>query len=471
MQADVSELAARSPSVAATRAALGPAAAGTWLVGGAVRDLLLDIPVDDVDLAVSGDARAIARALHAELGGDIFSLSDRFGTWRVHAEAGFQLDISPLRGGTITEDLAQRDFTVNAMGAELADWSVEDPHGGRRDLERGMMRLVSEQAYEDDPLRPLRLPRLASVLGFAIDPDTAAVTRRHAARVGRAAPERIFAELRGLIGADTAVDGLRLLEELALTAAVLPELAQLKGVMQSVYHHLDAYEHTLEVLSRLLAIEADGYACFERHAAQLARLLAADLGDELTLAGGLRWAALLHDIAKAETRVEYADGHVGFPGHDERGAVMARGILRRLHAGERLAQYVGALTRHHLRLGFLVDRMPLTRRDIYGYLTAVAPVEVEVGVLTVADRQATRGRKADRAITAHTELAVTLTGEALALRSDPPAPLVRGDELARALGIEPGPQLGRLLAEIAAARFAGEVATPEQAIELARAAL
>ena len=115
--------------------------------------------------------------------------------------------------------------------------------------------------------------------------------------------------------------------------------------------------------------------------------------------------------------------------------------------------------------------MPLTRRQIYGYLRACAPVQVDVTLLSVADRLATRGRGSDVAITRHLELARQLLGEAFAWAEHPPRPPVRGDRLARVLGIKPGPELGKILLELEAASFAGEVQGPEQAIERARALL
>jgi putative nucleotidyltransferase with HDIG domain len=471
LRADIAELAAASKSLRATREALPEGGAGAWFVGGAVRDLLIGIAVTDVDLAVAGDSREIARAVHRKLGGDIFSLSDRFGTWRVHASEGFQVDVTALRGNAIEEDLAHRDFTVNAMALSASGDELIDPYAGEQDVANRLLRLVSERAYEDDPLRPLRLPRLAAALGFEIDAATADATRRHAARVTEPAAERVFAELRGLIASGGALRGMRLLDELGLTAAVLPELYALKGIDQSVYHHLDAYEHTLEVLERTIELERSDYEIFGDHAAGVAALLGAELGDGLTLAGGLRWAALLHDIAKSETRVELPDGRVGFPGHDKRGAELARAICRRLNTSQRFSQYVSALTRHHLRLGFLVHKQPLPRRELYAYLTKCEPVEVEVAVFSVADRLATRGRKSDQAIKAHVELAAEVTEAALDFRVNPPKQLLRGNELADALGIKPGPKLGALLAMIAEAQFVGEVSSSEEAVALARTAL
>ena len=118
-------------------------------------------------------------------------------------------------------------------------------------------------------------------------------------------------------------------------------------------------------------------------------------------------------------------------------------LCRRLRTSERLASFLGALTRHHLVLGFLVHERPLDRRAVYRYLRRSEPVEIEVTVLSCADRRATRGRNADAAIAAHLELADEMMEAALDWRAHgPPTPPLRGDELARELGIEPGPELG-----------------------------
>jgi hypothetical protein len=182
----------------------------------------------------------------------------------------------------------------------------------------------------------------------------------------------------------------------------------------------------------------------------------------------LRFGALLHDIAKPQTRAVTPQGRVTFMGHDVAGATLSADVLGRLRASERLREHVAALTRYHLRLGFLVHEMPLTRRSVYEYLDGTSPVAVDVTMLSVADRLATRGDDSERAIARHLELARQMLSEALAWVANPPRPPIRGDELAEALGISPGPLVGVLLAELRAASFSGEVQGPEEAIERAR---
>jgi putative nucleotidyltransferase with HDIG domain len=265
--------------------------------------------------------------------------------------------------------------------------------------------------------------------------------------------------------------GIGIMGELGVTAVVLPEFDALRGVEQNPFHHLDVYEHSLAVLDECVALEADPAASLAAEAAEpVAALLREPLADELTRGDAIRFAALLHDAAKPATRGVRPDGRITFIGHDAVGADLAREVLGRLRASEKLRAFVADLTRHHLRLGFLVHETPLSRRSLYRYLAVCDPVAADVTLLSVADRLATRGQNADAAIARHLDLAREVLHEALRWRADgPPPPLVPGDELARELEIPPGPEIGRLLGQLAEAQFAGEVTTREEALAAARA--
>ena len=457
--------------MSAALAALREALAGreAWLVGGAVRDRLLGRATDDLDVALAGDAAEPARALRSRAGGAAFALSEAFGGWRVVGPGhAWQVDLLPLVGGTVEADLAARDFTINAMAEPLAGGELIDPHGGRADLRDRRLRMVGPAALAADPLRTLRAVRLAAELGLEIEPATLAAVREHAPRLAQVAAERTFSELKRVVTAPDPVAAVRLLEDAGVAAVVLPELEALRGVGQNVYHHLDVHDHTLAVLGAVAGLERDPSPLGEA-AGPVTAHLAAPVADGLDGWGALRLAALLHDAAKPATRRELPGGRVTFIGHDHEGAELARRVLRRLRASERLADQVAALTLHHLRLGFLVHERPLEPRSVHRYLVATAPYAIDVTVLTVADRLATRGRNAEGAIAAHLELAREMLAHALARRDAPPLPpLVRGDELARELGRRPGPWLGELLARLEEDRYAGEVTTREQALARAR---
>jgi tRNA nucleotidyltransferase/poly(A) polymerase len=442
-----------------------------WVVGGTVRDELLGgAPSTDLDLVIAGEVAPAARALARATGAAAFSLSDDFGAWRVVSRSGgWQADLNPLRGESLEADLLLRDFTINAIARPLAGGELIDPLAGARDLAERRLRLAAPGALEDDPLRALRLVRLACELDLEAEPLTREAARAAAPGLARISSERVYAELRRVVASERPGEGMRLALELGLCAVVLPELERLRGVEQSHYHHLDALDHTLAVLDCVVELQRDVEAFLgSEHADEVRVLLALPLADELTRGDALRFGALVHDIAKSGTRVVAADGRVGFPGHDLIGADTARAILARLRAAERMRAHVAALTRNHLRLGFLVARAPLERRELYRYLDACEPVWADVTLLSVADRVATRGARSEEAIQRHLELARSVIGEALRWqREGRPRALLRGDELAAALGLAPGPLLGELLGAIEEEAFVGELRSPQEAIAFA----
>lgn len=457
-----------APVVALARRALG-SSKGVWIAGGAVRDAALGRPVDDLDLAVGTDPAAGAKAIAREGRGHAFELSAEYATWRAVADDGsWQVDLTALRGATIEADLGERDFTVGAVAVPLAGGEPVDPHGGLVDLERGLLRVVGDGSFDADPLRLLRAARLAADLGFAVDEGTASLARSEASRAGEPAGERQLAELRQLVGGPDPLRGMVLLDELGLTAVVLPELEALRGVEQGPNHHLDVHGHTMAVLERTLEVEADLERFAGERSDETAALLAEPLADEMSRGTALRFGALLHDIGKPATRAQH-EGYVTFVGHDRDGAEIVAGICRRLRASRALTRHLQGLTLHHLRLGFMVHEAPLPPRRVHEYLRATEPVGPDVTLLTVADRLSARGSgpfATEEAIEAHLALAREMLAATFDWRRDgPPQPLLRGDELADELGIADGPEVGELLAELEAAQYAGEVSSRDEALE------
>lgn len=466
---DLSGVLDRSPLVAQVSGPVEACGVQAWLVGGTVRDLLLCREVEDVDIVADGDVQVVAKKLANAVEGDVFRLSDQFGGWRVIGPGKkWQADITPLRGGSIEADLALRDFTVNAVAAPLAGGEAIDPHNGLADLEMGFIRAVSERAFTDDPLRVIRLPRIASELAMAPEPRTAKLAAQHAKLLARVPGERVFYELRLLVTGKKALAGMELMDEIGATASVLPELEALKGIEQTPYHHLDAYGHTIEVLQQCIELERD-LSPFAEFAAQIATQLARQVGDGLDAFQAMRFAALFHDIGKSKTRAKTDEGKVTFMGHDRAGRQITAAICRRLCASNTVRRYLEQLTLNHLRLGFLVSDEQPTRRQLYNYITKCEPYALEVTVLSVADRLSTRGeRTKQKVIDGHIELARKMAGEVLEWRRGlPREPLVHGDVLAQALGLEEGPLLGRLLGRIDEAYFAAEIASREQALAAA----
>jgi tRNA nucleotidyltransferase/poly(A) polymerase len=202
---------------------------GAYVVGGAVRDELLGREVVDLDVALREPERA-ARRYARRSGGAPFPLSERHGAWRVALDAGRTVDFTPLPG-TIEQDLATRDFTINAIAEPVEGGARVDPFGGAEHVVARLLRVVSPGVFEDDPLRLLRAARLEDELDFALDPETEALVRRHAELVSRPSGERIVQELRRL-----SARGSRRLDQLGL-------LAPLGGALDERLDRVDSPEY------------------------------------------------------------------------------------------------------------------------------------------------------------------------------------------------------------------------------------
>ncbi|MCW2956719.1 MAG: polynucleotide adenylyltransferase/metal dependent phosphohydrolase [Thermoleophilia bacterium] len=455
---------------------LGPELAlDTWLVGGVVRDALLERALPDIDIVTAHDPEQVARRLRAAVGGAAFPLGDDHGCWRVTVAeeqpgsrfAGvLQFDVCSLRGERLDDDLAARDFTANALAVALVgELQVIDRAGGVDDLRAAVLRMVGPDAFSDDPLRMLRAARLAHTLGWEIEPDTVAAIRACADRAGEPAGERTFAELQLLLLHPEARRGWQRLGDLDLDRVLLPELDACRGMAQSRFHHLDVHDHTLAVLDNCEdLLEATDFWLPLPSALDPA---VQPWSDQQRLTVLL--AALCHDLGKPPTRVLRDDGRVSFVGHDDAGLPIVDAIAERWRWSARLRDDVRRLVSTHLALGFLLhsDRGP---RQRWRFLRAVEPVAAEAIVLSVGDRLATAGPYDRRRwVRAHLDLARAVWADHWReARDGRPVPLLDGTAIAAAVGISPGPKLGPLVRGLAEAQAVGAVTTVEQAEALVR---
>jgi poly(A) polymerase len=428
-----------------------------WLVGGAVRDGLLGRASKDLDYAVRGDAQRLARRVADLLGGAFFTYSEAFSTYRVVLSGGV-VDFAP--------DLAERDFTVDAMalparggdpGARVGVGKVIDPLGGAADLTARRLLACGPRALSADPLRVLRLARLAAA--FELQPTAGLLDAARAAApaLQTVSGERVCTELTALLGLPAAARGLRLLDETGALAEILPEVTALRGVEQNLFHHLDVLGHTLEAVELVPQVVS-----------QLGgeRFLVAPEACGLPGAAPLApvgFVALFHDLGKPGVRQVSEDGRVMFWHHDELGAQMVRDIAARLKLSRRFQDYLALLIGTHLRLGFLVREAPLTLRALVRYRRAVEPYVFESVVLSLADRLATRGERTSAASMArHYRLARVVW---LEIPKHSRQPLMDGAEAMALLGLAPGPLLGEALQALQEETDAQEVTTKDEARE------
>ncbi|MSQ28553.1 MAG: HD domain-containing protein [Dehalococcoidia bacterium] len=462
----------------------------TYLVGGCVRDGLLGRPLADIDLAVAGDAASFAMGVAQGLGGTFVPIGRRFGTARVVAPQPdgppLTIDVSSLRGA-LPDDLALRDFTIDALAVPLGtfdgEWdrsTVIDPLDGRRDLNAGTVRMVSPRAFDDDPLRLLRAVRLSGELGFEVEPATRSAIASRAEKLNTIAPERVREELVRIVDGDGAGGRLIDLEGLGLLFVVFPELAAGRGVAQPKEHYWDVLEHQFETVAATEALTADSpslgaareylrFPAAHRPSHDAVRGYFNGRLGGLSRSAVLKFAALLHDVGKPATRSVQPGGRTRFFGHPELGAQMAEAALTRLRFSVREVRAVSAMVLHHLRpTQMSSDQLPAPRA-IQRFFRDLDEVAIDTLVLSLADHAAARGPALDADDwVAH----VAMTDFVLEQRFAQEAPagprrIVTGDDLIESLGVRPGPVVGALLREIDEARAEGAVETREQALALA----
>jgi len=411
-----------------------------WVVGGYVRDLLLGRPHPNPDVVVEdGDALALARHFAEVAGAPPPVMFERFGTAQVtlpgrlvefvtaRAESYAPDSRKPdVRPASLEEDLRRRDFTINALLMDL-DGKLEDPLGGRGDLEARILRTPTDplRTFADDPLRMLRAVRFAAELGFSFDPSLLPAMRELKARL--APPvisiERIADELRKVLASPRPKLGLELLDEGGLLEVILPEIAACKGVPQSGYHTHDVFGHTL------LTVEATP-------------------SDLL-----LRVAALFHDAGKPST----ARGDGTFIGHEEVGAEIARRALERLRFAQKEIDVVVPLVRLHLRPVFYKSEW--SDGAVRRLARDAGPLLERLMLLARADIAASAYPEPEKL----DELQARLDS----IQAEQPsrlAPLVSGEEIMRAMGIGPGPEVGRIKRKLEDLVIDGEIPPQREAV-------
>jgi len=450
-----------------------------FLVGGALRDLLLSRPpLDDLDLALPSRALETAQTLAARMGGRYVCLDAARGAARIvlTAEGGqAQIDLTDFRGSTLEADLRGRDLTINALAvsvrrlAEAGEAAVLDSTGGLEDLAKRRIRPAGPGAFSGDPVRAVRAIRLALTLGFQLDPAVSRAARAVASRLSEVAPERVRDELLGILRLSCAAPGLRELDRLGLLAAILPESGPMKSTAQPAPHRFSVWEHSLravEAVDRLL-MELGELAPYHD---ELAAHLGEPLGDGFTRREVLKLAALLHDVAKPQCRQE-VKGRIRFIGHDTVGAAMAKEIAQRLRLSHAATAVLERLARQHLRLMHLAQVPEISRRARYRFFRDLNSDARDILLLTLADAAAVRGvspiavwRGPDGQLVAD-----LLRGWEEDRQQAAAPPLLRGEDVMAAFGLAPGPEVGRLLALAREAQDLGQARTREEAfVYLAR---
>jgi putative nucleotidyltransferase with HDIG domain len=393
--------------------------------------------------------------------GHLVPLDWDFGIHRVVFDNGINIDLANALEHDLQIDLGRRDLTVNAMALDLKTGDLIDPFHGKADLETGKVRMVSEFNLLDDPLRMLRVFRIAAMIqANEIDEDTLAVIRQNGARIWESAAERIQYEFLRLLSVERCFPALKSMADCGLLEVLIPELTPMRSIGSSGFHHLGLFDHTLELVrqsERLI------HECPTKTREWILQPFNANV----TRFGLVKLACLLHDIGKPATMGTREDAVHGqrltFYRHEEVGEEMADPLLKKWKVSNEVRSYVKKLIRWHLYPCQFGPESP--RKSVLRFYRRMGEETQDVLLLALADRHSACGDWLDPAELetshlAHLWLMENFSREETVLKQPR---LLNGHEVMQALDMQPGPQLKEILEALQEAQQLGEITTPEEA--------
>jgi tRNA nucleotidyltransferase/poly(A) polymerase len=460
-----------------------------FLVGGAVRDLILEQPINDLDFVMGENPVRLAKKIAKQLNAGFFMLDDERHTARVIYQLPdgdlFCLDFVQFTGKDLEEDLGNRDFTINAMALSTRDpETLIDPLGGWADLEKGIIRPCSKHALLDDPVRTLRAVRLAYKFGFSYGTGIDRAMKAAVRKLPQTTPERRRdAFFRILEGPDPAA-GLRDCYRFGILESLIPPIEGQADIPASPPHHFPLLDHTFRVVEgyqQLLDMFTQAeppedtapwwliyaFSALNGFTKEIRDYFSGEITPGRTVNGLALFGALLHDIAKPETKSVGDDGHFHYYGHDQRGAELALELAKEMRLSNAEANWLQTMVRYHMRLlPMIKSEEGPTRKALYRFFQSTGEVGIGIAFLSLADTLGTYGPELDSALWEKSVAVVktvmqTWWRENMKIVS--PKLFLDGNDLQNEFHLKPGVDIGKLLASLREAQASGEVVDKEQA--------
>lgn len=454
-----------------------------YLVGGAIRDLLLRKPyIKDFDFLVKGETKAFVSEIAKRLATSYFPLDESWGIWRLIFKEGkrkWVMDFSSMHADHIELDLQQRDFTINSMALDLTPLSNEqslsiiDPLKGLQDLEKRILRVNAENSFLKDPLRMLRAFRLAAHLNLRIEENTLCLIKKNKNLLRQSAAERIRAEFFALLNEKQAASFLRSLFQVGILEVLFPEIQSWVDLPQGPHHDFYLLEHAFQTVAAAEFILAHLADIFPAQAQALRDNFAELIEEGITRQALFKFGAFFHDSGKAVTYSFSPEEKIPrFFDHDQKGKIINEQVCQRLKLSRQAAKLVTEMTGQHMRILGLAQLSQVTPRAKYRFFRDLGKGGIEVAILSLADKMAARRIKFQWPQPADTpdDLA-RVTKLVLELihyyyvdfQPQKKRLFLDGEEIMATFGMSPGKKVGELLTRLREAENAGLIKSKEEA--------
>ncbi len=453
-----------------------------YLVGGFLRDYLLKrgskdsfaVTHTDFDFALPNNALKIGKLFAQKIKGAYVILDKERGCARIvkkHEKYIYTFDFSDFRVRTLQGDLTRRDFTMNTLCLNFKDFDlpdeissgIKDFKGGIKDIYSKKIRMVSSQAFKDDPLRILRAFSLRAILNFKIERKTLARMKKDQELIKNVSMERIREEFFKILDTERAAATIKEMDKIALLEKIIPHVRIMYNCPQGGYHHLDVWAHSLETV-----VQLDKLLSGIKDRPELTDYLNESIGGNHSRRSILKLAALFHDVGKPKTK-KIEKGRTSFHGHEHVGKSIVRSIAKILKLSTNERFVCEDMVLRHLRPGYLSNFKIPSERSIYRYFRDAKKEGASIALLSLADQRATRGPLTTPKDQEHHEKnCLHLVQRYFEKKKEIPfVRLINGHDLIKKLKLKPSPLFGKIFKEIEEKQNLGMIQSKKEALELA----
>lgn len=438
-----------------------------YAVGGIVRDFIMGKSSFDRDIIIMNEnAKDFALKVSKKLDGVFISLDEKNKIYRVVLPDKLNfIDITEPLENSLERDILRRDLTINAIAVNIKTGEIIDITGGISDIKNGILHSISEENFIDDPLRLLRVFRFQALFGFEIEQDTFDFICQNVKLISKPAKERINYELMKLFSGKYTVKALKHMNKSWLLEEVFPFVKELKQVPPNSHHHLDLFNHSLEVVNQIQILYENSTNTIKTHLEKI------DFGGFSRLTH-LKLAGFMHDIGKFSTwTIEEDTGRHRFIKHDDIGSKMSVKILKNLKFSKKQIEYISQMIKYHIYPSSVMQSPEITDKIMMRYVRKMDENTIENIIIAKADRLSARGPEiTDDIVEKNINSLNKLLNFYLNVKDElKPLPvLLDGNEIMQILNLKPSKKLGKILNALHEKQLNGEISDKNQAISFVK---